>query len=78
MSTTLRVPKLAVSMQEGTLLEWLVEDGQAVTEGQPIYTIEIEKAAMEVEAPASGILRHIGTRETAYKVGEIIGEIVSP
>jgi pyruvate/2-oxoglutarate dehydrogenase complex dihydrolipoamide acyltransferase (E2) component len=73
--TTLRVPKLAVSMQEGTLLEWLVADGALVTEGQPIYTLEIEKAAMEVEAPAGGVLHHIGVAGRTYSVGEIIGEI---
>jgi pyruvate/2-oxoglutarate dehydrogenase complex dihydrolipoamide acyltransferase (E2) component len=77
MITTLRVPKLAVSMQEGTLVEWLVEDGQPVSEGQPLYTLEIEKSAMDVEAPAAGTLRQIGRKETAYKVGEIIGEIVA-
>jgi pyruvate/2-oxoglutarate dehydrogenase complex dihydrolipoamide acyltransferase (E2) component len=76
MTTTLRMPKLAVSMQEGQLLEWLAADGQAVAEGQPIYTVEIEKAAMEVNAPVSGVFRHIGQLGTAYKVGEIIAEIV--
>ncbi len=77
MSTQLRVPKLAVSMQEGTLLEWLVADGEAVSEGQPVYTLEIEKAAMDVEAPAAGRLRHIGAKGEAYKVGELIGEILT-
>jgi len=77
MKTTLRVPKLAVSMQEGTLLEWLVADGATVAEGQPMYVLEIEKAAMEVEAPSAGTLRHAGIQGTAYKVGEVIGEIIA-
>jgi pyruvate/2-oxoglutarate dehydrogenase complex dihydrolipoamide acyltransferase (E2) component len=77
MTTTLRVPKLAVSMQEGTLSEWLVADGAAVAEGQPIYTLEIEKSAMDVPAPAAGVLRHIGVQGSTYKVGEVIGEIVA-
>lgn len=75
--TTLRIPKAAVSMQEGTLAAWLVADGQPVVEGQPIYTLEIEKSTMDVEAPATGILRHIGATGVAYKVGETIGEIGS-
>jgi pyruvate/2-oxoglutarate dehydrogenase complex dihydrolipoamide acyltransferase (E2) component len=75
MTTTLRVPKLAVSMQSGTLLEWLVADGGTVAEGEPIYSIEIEKAAMEVNAPASGRLRHVGKVGLSYPVGAIIGEI---
>lgn len=76
MSTTLRIPKAAISMQEGTLAAWLVSDGQPVAEGQPIYTLEIEKSTMDVEAPAAGVLRHLGAAGTAYKVGEVIGEIV--
>jgi len=76
MSTVLKIPKAAVSMQHGTLAQWLVEDGQAVTEGQPIYTLEIEKSTMDIEAPATGILKHGADVGTEYKVGHVIGEIV--
>lgn len=75
MATTLKIPKAAVSMQQGTLTEWLVADGQPVTEGQPIYVLELEKSTMDVEAPATGTLRHIGVAGTTYKVGDVIGEI---
>jgi pyruvate/2-oxoglutarate dehydrogenase complex dihydrolipoamide acyltransferase (E2) component len=73
--TILKIPKAAVSMQEGTLAAWLIDDGQEVAEGQAIYTLEIEKSTMDVEAPASGILRHVARAGASYKVGEIIGEI---
>lgn len=75
MPTTLKIPKAAVSMQEGTLTEWLVPDGTIVSEGQPIYVLELEKSTMDVESPAAGVLRHIGAAGTLYKVGEVIGEI---
>lgn len=75
-TTTLKIPKAAVSMQEGTLTSWLVESGTVVSEGQPIYTLELEKSTMDVEAPAAGVLKHIGAVGTTYKVGEVIGEIV--
>lgn len=75
MATTLRIPKAAVSMQEGTLTEWLVADGAKVTEGQPIYVLELEKSTMDVESPAEGFLRQVGVAGTTYKVGEVIGEI---
>lgn len=75
MTTVLRIPKAAVSMQEGTLTTWLVAHGTAVVEGQPIYTLELEKSTMDVEAPATGVLRHVGLAGTTYKVGEVIGEI---
>lgn len=62
-------------MQQGTLVEWLVADGAEVTEGQPIYNLEIEKSVMEVEAPASGILHQTGKAGEEYSVGHPIGEI---
>lgn len=73
----LRIPKAAVSMQTGIIAEWLVEDGAVVTEGQPIYNLEIEKTAVEIEAPASGVLRQIAAAGESYSVGEIIGEILN-
>lgn len=76
MSTVLKIPKVAVSMREGILTSWLVADGQPVTEGQPIYALELEKSTMDVESPAAGVLKHIGTAGTTYKVGDVIGEIV--
>lgn len=77
MPTTLKVPKAAVSMQEGTLVEWLVADGEPVCEGQPIYVLELEKSSMDVESPAAGTLRQIGVAGTTYKVGDVIGEILA-
>jgi len=75
MPTTLRIPKAAVSMREGTLVAWLVADGATVAEGEPIYTLELEKSTMDVESPAAGVLRQSGVAGTTYKVGEVIGEI---
>lgn len=76
MSTTLRIPKAAVSMQEGVLTSWLVADGAVVAEGQPIYTLELEKSTMDVESPAAGVLKRTGVAGETYKVGTVIGEIV--
>ena len=75
MATTLRIPKAAVSMREGTLVAWLVPDGAIVGEGDPLYTLELEKSTMDVESPAAGVIRQTGVAGTKYKVGEIIGEI---
>jgi pyruvate/2-oxoglutarate dehydrogenase complex dihydrolipoamide acyltransferase (E2) component len=62
-------------MSEGTLSEWLVEDGATVTEGQPIYALETEKATEEVESPAAGVLKIIGKPGTLYQVGDVVAEI---
>lgn len=77
MTLALKIPKAAVSMQQGTIAEWLVPDGASVIEGQPIYVLEIEKSTMDVESPAAGVLRQIASAGTTYKVGEIVGEIVT-
>jgi pyruvate/2-oxoglutarate dehydrogenase complex dihydrolipoamide acyltransferase (E2) component len=78
MTQILRIPKAAVSMREGTLVQWLVPDGSTVAEGQPIFTLELEKSTMDIEAPASGVIRQTGQAGTTYKVGEVIGEIGEP
>jgi pyruvate/2-oxoglutarate dehydrogenase complex dihydrolipoamide acyltransferase (E2) component len=75
MSVTLRVPKLAVSMQNGILQQWLVPDGAVVSEGEPIYTIEAEKTVADIQAPAAGVLRQKAAIGQTYPVGTELGEI---
>lgn len=75
MTTKLTIPRLEMSMTEAILAEWLVEDGVEVEEGQAIYLIETDKAAQEVEAPASGRLTRSKEAGETYEVGTEIGEI---
>lgn len=42
--------------EEADLVEWLVEDGATVTEGQPIASFETSKIVSELEAPAAGVI----------------------
>ena len=71
----LLMPKLSDTMEEGTVLQWLVADGEAVTKGQPLVEIETDKATMTVEAPEEGTLRVIAAEGDARAVGEAIAEI---
>jgi pyruvate/2-oxoglutarate dehydrogenase complex dihydrolipoamide acyltransferase (E2) component len=75
MATQILLPKLGFSMNEGELVEWLVEDGGAVTEGQPLYALESDKSTQEVEAPASGTLRVLKAVGESYPVGTVLAEI---
>ena len=77
MSTTLTIPKLQMSTTEGTLTEWLVEDGAMVQAGQAIYALETDKSVQEIEAPESGKLIQKATAGETYPVGTEIGEIVA-
>lgn len=76
MSMTLTIPKLEMSVTEGTLAEWLVEDGEVVEEGQPIYSLETDKSVQDIEAPAAGRLTQKVPAGETYPVGTEIGEIV--
>jgi len=69
------LPKIGFSMNEGTLSEWLVEDGAQVTEGQPLYSLESDKSTNEVDSPATGTLKIIGEIGETYEVGTVIAEI---
>jgi pyruvate dehydrogenase E2 component (dihydrolipoamide acetyltransferase) len=53
------MPKVDMDMATGKLAAWHVAEGEAVAKGAPLFDIETDKAAMEVEAPASGRLHHV-------------------
>jgi pyruvate/2-oxoglutarate dehydrogenase complex dihydrolipoamide acyltransferase (E2) component len=75
MATEILLPKIGFSMSEGQISEWLAKDGDTVKEGDPLFLLEADKSANEVEAPASGTLRiHKEAGET-YEVGTILGYI---
>lgn len=76
MPQVLTIPKLEMSMSEGTLAEWKVENGAAVTEGDVIYVLETDKTARDIEAPVSGTLIHKLPAGETYECGTEIGEIV--
>jgi pyruvate dehydrogenase E2 component (dihydrolipoamide acetyltransferase) len=50
------MPKLGLTMTEATLIEWLKSDGDPIEKGEPLFVLESEKSALEIEAPASGTL----------------------
>lgn len=72
---TLKLPKLAVSMQSGTLVEWLVASDDTVAVGQPIYAVETEKTSTEVASPFAGRIVVIAATGAEYPVGTPIAEI---
>ena len=74
---TLKLPKLAVSMQEGTITEWAVCSGDAVALGQKLYDIETEKSSFEVESPDAGTITILATTGEALTVGTPIAEIAT-
>lgn len=59
MATIMEMPKLSDTMTEGSIARWLKKEGEKVTAGSPVIEIETDKATMEYEAPAGGVLLKI-------------------
>ncbi|MBL7063398.1 MAG: hypothetical protein ISS49_04215 [Anaerolineae bacterium] len=68
------MPKLGMTMEEGEIVEWHVQEGDYVREGDLVLTILTEKATVEIESPMSGRVVEI-----RVEAGEVvpIGEVVA-
>jgi pyruvate dehydrogenase E2 component (dihydrolipoamide acetyltransferase) len=79
MPIEITIPRLGWSMEEGNLVNWLKKDGEAVKSGEPLFTLENEKAMQDVEAIDNGILR-ISANDPKpgqiVKVGQVIGHLL--
>ena len=71
------MPKWGMTMEEGIVTSWLVNEGEIVNLGDELAEIETEKLANVVESQASGILmRHLVNEGDTYAVGSLLGIIV--
>ena len=67
------LPKWGMTMQDGTIVEWMVSEGQRVQEGDPIALIETEKVETELPSPDSGTIAEIVAEEgDTVDVGAVI------
>ncbi len=78
MATQVVMPKLSPTMEEGQLSRWLKQEGEKVSVGEPLAEIDTDKATMEAQALATGVLRKIlveaGSTVPLGQVIAIIGE----
>ncbi|MDR7156506.1 pyruvate/2-oxoglutarate dehydrogenase complex dihydrolipoamide acyltransferase (E2) component [Sphingobium xenophagum] len=75
MAIEVLLPKLGFSMNEGQLAEWLIGDGETVTGGQALFSLESDKSTNEVESPGSGTLRILKQAGEVYQVGTVLALI---
>ncbi|KKR30075.1 MAG: biotin attachment protein [Candidatus Schekmanbacteria bacterium RBG_16_38_11] len=76
MSVDVVMPKLGLTMEEGSVVRWLKNEGDRVEKGEVILVVETEKVEYELESPASGMLKKIiGQVEQVYPVGEVMAVI---
>ena len=75
MATEVIMPKVDMDMSHGRVLAWRVKEGQTVEKGEPLFDIETDKAAMEVESPASGTVRDLVEENVDVAIGEPVAFI---
>src|SRR5713226_8880330 len=56
------MPALGMAQETGTLIRWLKAPGEVITKGEPLMEIETDKATVEIEAPASGVLVQVSAQ----------------
>ena len=75
----IKMPKWGLSMSEGTVGDWLVDEGAAVNVGDEILDVETDKIASSVEATQSGVLRRkVGQLDQIIPVGGLLGVMADP
>src|SRR3989337_104495 len=79
MATQVIMPKLSPTMEEGQLTRWLKKEGDEVSMGEPLAEIDTDKATMEMQALANGVLRKILIKEgESAPLGQLIAVIGEP
>jgi pyruvate dehydrogenase E2 component (dihydrolipoamide acetyltransferase) len=79
MATNVILPALGMAQDTGKIVEWRKAEGERVTQGEPLVTIETDKAAVDLEAPASGILAQVSAAAgDEVPVAQVIAVILSP
>src|SRR5215831_7518616 len=79
MAFSVVMPALEMAQETGKLLAWRKKEGDLVSKGEPLLEIETDKAVVEVEAPADGVLAGVKASEgTDIPVGQTIAWIVAP
>lgn len=78
MAIEVTLPKLGLTMEEGTLEEWLVNDGDLITVGTPLLRLATDKIDVDVEAEADGIMARAVPNGTTLPPGAVLGWLLAP
>jgi len=70
------LPKVDMDMESGTIVAWKVAEGDLVNEGDVLFEMETNKAMMEVDAPATGVIRDLApVTDQPVAVGTVVAWI---
>lgn len=78
MADIIRMPRMSDTMQEGNIVSWLKKEGDAVETGDTLAEVETDKATMELDSSADGVLLHIAVKEGAVPIDGVIAIIGKP
>jgi len=79
MAVSIVMPALEMAQETGKLVSWIKKEGSTVAKGEPLLEIETDKAVMEVESPAEGVLAGVKAQAgDVVPVGQTIAWIVKP
>ena len=70
--------KVGMNMTEGIVEEWCIADGEKVEKGDLLYRLETEKVNLDVDAEATGTVKHIVAEGVTMKPGDVVGYIYEP
>jgi pyruvate dehydrogenase E2 component (dihydrolipoamide acetyltransferase) len=73
--TEIVMPRLSDSMEEGTILKWLKDDGEPVSRGEPLAEIETDKATLTYESDAAGVLTIVAPAGETLPIGSVIARL---
>lgn len=77
MAIEILLPKLGLTMEEGTVDEWLVDDGAVITTGMPLLRLATDKIDVDVEAEGEGILRRAVPDGATLEPGSVLGWLLA-
>jgi pyruvate/2-oxoglutarate dehydrogenase complex dihydrolipoamide acyltransferase (E2) component len=78
MATEILLPKLGLTMEEGVVDEWLVDDGAQITVGMPLLRLATDKIDVDVEAEGDGILHRAVANGATLEPGAVLGWLLAP
>src|SRR5215471_10194075 len=79
MAISVVMPALEMAQETGKIISWLKKEGEAINKGEPLLEVETDKAVVEVEAAADGVLAAVKSQEgDVVPVGVTIAWIVAP
>src|SRR3970282_297610 len=76
MAEAIYLPKVGMTMEEGTLTQWAIADGAPVARRQVVFEMESEKVQMEIEAEHDGTLKQLVPEGAVLKPGDVVGCIL--